>query len=121
MTGVLLLAHGSREGDTEKTMETITQYVKEELNNDMIEEAYLQFRDKNLENGLKSLIERGADTIAIIPYFLFEGVHIKEDIPNEINEFMKDYPNVTINFGSTLGTDRRLAQIVADRVRALVK
>lgn len=121
MTGVLLLAHGSREGDTEKTMQTITQYVKEELNNDMIEEAYLQFRDKNLEHGLKSLIARGADTIAIIPYFLFEGVHIKEDIPNEIKGFMKDYPDVTITFGSTLGADRRLAMIVADRVKEIVK
>ena len=49
MTGILLLAHGSREGDTETTMQQITQYVKSALQNEMVEEAYLQFRDKNLE------------------------------------------------------------------------
>ncbi len=119
MTGILLLAHGSREGDTEKTMRQITAYVKAALQNDMIEEAYLQFRDKNLEKGLLSLVERGADDIKIIPYFLFEGVHIKEDIPAEIREFKTRYPNVTITMGSTLGADKRLAEIVVDRVKEI--
>jgi sirohydrochlorin ferrochelatase len=120
MTGILLLAHGSREGDTEKTMRVITEYVKAELQNDMIEEAYLQFRDKNLEKGLLSLIERGADEIKVIPYFLFEGVHIKEDIPAELEAFKERFPNVSIAMGGTLGADRRLAEIIADRVRQIV-
>jgi sirohydrochlorin ferrochelatase len=46
MTGILLLAHGSREGDTEVTMHQVTAYVKDILQNDMVEEAYLQFRCK---------------------------------------------------------------------------
>jgi len=116
MTGILLLAHGSREGDTEKTMGQITQYVREILKNEMVEEAYLQFRDKNLEKGLLSLIGRGADEIKVVPYFLFEGVHIKEDIPGELEEFRKQHPNVKITMGSTLGADRRLAEILADRI-----
>jgi sirohydrochlorin ferrochelatase len=119
MTGILLLAHGSREGDTEKTMRQITHYVTAALQNELLEEAYLQFRDKNLEKGLLSLIQRGADDIKVIPYFLFEGVHIKEDIPAEIRAFNERYPNVRITLGSTLGADRRLADIVADRVREI--
>ena len=119
MTGILLLAHGSREGDTEKTMRQITAYVKADLQNDMIEQAYLQFRHRNLEKGLLSLIGRGADDIKIIPYFLFEGIHIKEDIPAEIREFNKIHPDVRITMGKTLGADKRLAEIVADRVRQI--
>jgi sirohydrochlorin ferrochelatase len=117
MTGVLLLAHGSREGDTEKTMRRITEYVREELGDILIEEAYLQFRNKNLEKGLESLTENGADEIKIIPYFLFEGVHIKEDIPAEINMFVAKHPNVRVSMGKTLGADRRLAEIIVDRIR----
>ena len=119
MTGILLLAHGSREGDTEKTMRQITEYVKAELHNDMVEEAYLQFREKNLEKGLLSLISLGADDIKIIPYFLFEGVHIKEDIPAEIREFGIHHPNVRITMGNTLGADKRLAEIVVDRLKEI--
>ncbi len=119
MTGILLLAHGSREGDTERTMRKITEYVKAELGSDMVEEAYLQFREKNLEKGLLSLIERGADEIKVVPYFLFQGVHIKEDIPAEIKEFGSRRPNIKITLGGTLGADKRLAEIVADRVREM--
>ena len=119
MTGILLLAHGSREGDTENTMQQITKYVKAELQNDMVEEAYLQFREKNVEKGLLSLIERGVDDIKVVPYFLFEGVHIKEDIPEEINAFLSERPNIKITMGKTLGADKRLAGIVADRIRQL--
>ena len=119
MTGILLLAHGSREAETEKTMRQITEYVKAELKNDMIEEAYLQFRDKNLEKGLLSLIDRGAKEIKVIPYFLFEGIHIKEDIPGEIKEFSEKYPEVSITMSRTLGADKRLAEIVVDRVKEI--
>ena len=121
MTGILLLAHGSREGDTEKTMRQITEYVKAELKDVLIEEAYLQFRDSNLEKGLESLIARGADDIKVIPYFLFEGVHIKEDIPAEIKEFLAAHPSVKITMGKTLGADKRLADIVVDRVNQIIK
>jgi sirohydrochlorin ferrochelatase len=117
MTGILLLAHGSREGDTEATMQQITAYVKDMLQNDMVEEAYLQFRDRSLERGLLRLVDRGADTIVVIPYFLFEGVHIKEDIPAELDAFRLNHPGMMITFGRTLGADRRLAEIIADRVR----
>lgn len=120
MTGVLLLAHGSREGDTEKTMRQITEYVRKELQTDMVEEAYLQFREKNLETGLKGLINRGADDIKVIPYFLFEGVHIKEDIPAEIEVFSKQFPNVKITMGKTLAADKRLADIVVDRIKEII-
>jgi sirohydrochlorin ferrochelatase len=120
MTGILLLAHGSREGDTEKTMRQITAHVKAELRDGIIEEAYLQFRGKSLERGLFSLVNQGADDIKVIPYFLFEGVHIKEDIPAEIGEFRKICPNVRITMGRTLGTDKRLAAIVVDRIKEII-
>ncbi len=101
-------------------MRQITAYVKEILQNHMVEEAYLQFRDQNLEKGLRSLIKRGANEIIVIPYFLFEGVHIKENIPAELQAFCVRHPDIKINMGKTLGADRRLAEIAADRVRELL-
>ncbi|KMT21843.1 sirohydrochlorin chelatase [Clostridium cylindrosporum] len=120
MTGVLLLAHGSREEDTMITMEKITSEVKNQLGLELVECAYLQFCDVNLEKGLEILISKGAKDIKVIPYFLFQGVHIKEDIPAELEEFKKNHADVSITFGDTLGSDKRLAMIVADRVREIL-
>lgn len=117
MKGVLILAHGSREDDTEKTMDAISGMVKETLPDTVIETAYLQFRARNLESGLENLIRRGADDILLIPYFLFSGVHICHDIPAEIDAFLQNRKGVKITMGGTLGADRRLADVLVDRIR----
>lgn len=120
MNGVLILAHGSREKETEETLTSILAMLKTKLGMEHIEKAFLQFSECNLECGLKKLVDQGIKDIKVIPYFLFEGVHIKEDIPKELADFTKNYPEVQITFGKTLGSDARLAEILADRVKELI-
>lgn len=116
MKGILILAHGSREKETELTLTEITKMIQERLTDVIIETAYLQFSDVNLEKGLDNLIEKNVTEIKVIPYFLFSGVHIREDIPKEIEEYLVNKPNVKITMGNTLGADPRMADILADRI-----
>ena len=118
--GVLILAHGSRQPSTEETLERIAALVREKLPGTAIETAFMQFSEKNIAAGLTALIERGADEIAVVPYFLFDGVHIHEDIPAELAAFIQKNPGVKITLGKTLGADERLAEILADRVREAI-
>lgn len=118
--GILILAHGSREKETEATLSKITEMTKAQLNDVIIETAYLQFSEVNLEKGLDNLIEKEVTEIKVIPYFLFSGVHIREDIPKEIQEYLENKENVKITMGNTLGEDSRLADILADRIREAI-
>ncbi len=117
MTGVLILAHGSREKSTEGTLSEIVKELKQRISDCTIETAFLQFSETNLKTGLDKLKAQGISDIKVIPYFLFEGVHIREDIPSEIDEYKKDNPHMQISMGKILGYDQRLAEILADRVR----
>lgn len=117
MKGILILAHGSREDETEKTMDAVANMVKAKLPGALIETAFLQFRGRGLGAGLESLAAKGADEICVVPYFLFEGVHIRQDIPAGIGAFRKSRPGVRVSLGKTLGADERLAAVLADRVR----
>lgn len=117
MKAILILAHGSREKQTLDTLEIITDMTKVQLPNVMIETAYMEFCEVNLEKGLDILVSKGATEIVVVPYFLFEGIHIREDIPGEIKEYLKVHPGVTVTMGKTLGADPRLADILADRIR----
>ncbi len=120
MKAILILAHGSREKTTQETLERVTEMTKAQLPEVVIETAYMEFCEVNLENGLDTLIEKGADEIVVIPYFLFEGIHIREDVPGEIHEYQTKHPEVKISLGSTLGSDPRLAGILADRIREVL-
>ena len=117
MDGILLLAHGSRAPESVRTMESIAEQTRQLLPEHLIQVAFMQFNDVNIEKGLLMLMDQGATRVKIVPYFLFDGVHIKEDIPQEVAEFKQAHPQIEITLGQTLGTDARLAQIVAERIR----
>ena len=118
MTGILILAHGSRQKDTEKTLKVLVDKVQNLTGAANIETAFLQFSDNLLPAGLDRLVNKGCSKIHIIPYFLFNGVHIREDIPAELAKYRAAHPGIELYLGETLGADDRLAAILADRVQA---
>lgn len=120
MTGILILAHGSRRKETEDVLAAVVAKVKNYVAVDLLETAFLQFSENDLARGLERLIARGATEIRVIPYFLFSGVHIREDIPAELESFRRDYGNIKITLEPSLGDDDRLAMILADKIKAVI-
>lgn len=116
MKGILILGHGSKATETEQTLVEIVDMVKAKNPEKIIEMAFLQLSEKTLELGLQKLIDQGVTDIKVIPYFLFAGLHIQEDIPREIEEFCKDKGHITVKMGRTFGADPRLAEIVNERI-----
>ncbi len=118
MTGVLIVAHGSRKTETEDTLAEIHQKVQTMLSGRLIEIAYMEFSEKTIGKGLDLLVQKGVTDILVIPYFLFSGMHIEKDIPDELDAYRKAHPTITVTMGQTLGADDRLAEIVKDRIEA---
>lgn len=117
MKGILILAHGSREKETEKTFEAVVNMVRDRVEEPM-EIAYMEFSKKNIASGLQQLVDSGVKEVKVVPYFLFSGIHIREDIPAELDAFSKEHPDVTISMADTLGADPRIAEILLDRIRS---
>ena len=120
MKGVLVIAHGSRAKETEATLETVLSMVKAKLSDQpetVIECAFMGHSDRTIEKGISALSAKGVTEIKIVPYFLFTGIHIKEDIPDMVAECIADFPGVNITMGEPLGGDERLADILVDRIR----
>lgn len=118
MKGIMVLAHGSRVKETTDTIEKIVDMVKKKIGEtDMpIEIAYMELCQPDIATVVKKMIGVGVDEIKVVPYFLFRGIHIKKDIPNELKAALEGHDNVKITMGDILGTDPRLADILADRI-----
>ena len=115
--GVLVVAHGSRAKETEAALEAVLEMVKAKLPGTVVECAFMEFSERTLEKGVAALVEKGVTEIKIVPYFLFSGIHIKEDIPNMAADCAANFPGVAITMGEPLGVDERLADILVDRMR----
>ncbi|MDP4182341.1 MAG: CbiX/SirB N-terminal domain-containing protein [Bacillota bacterium] len=120
MDGVLILAHGSKRQETEVILNSLVRKVKEKTGISLVIPAFLQFSEQNLEMGIAELTRNGAKNIKIVPMFIFDGVHVTEDIPNEINEIKAKFPEVSIKMSSHIGDDDKLADIIVDRINAIV-
>lgn len=119
MNGILILAHGSKRVETEKILNSLVNKVKEKSGESLVYPSYLQFSEQNLEVGIEHLIKSGATAIKVMPMFLFNGVHVTEDIPNELNAIKAKYPGIDIRLTGFIGDDDRIAEIIIDRVRQL--
>lgn len=118
MDGILIIAHGSRAKATETTMATIVKMVRAKLPQVAVEigYGYMEFCEMTIEKGLEKLVNDGATRIKAVPYFLFDGMHIKEDIPGILEKFRAEYPQIAVELAPTLGADERLADILVDRI-----
>ena len=117
MKGVLIIAHGSRALETELTLDSIVSMVKTKLPGITIECAFMEFSDRTINNGLSLLVDKGIKEIIVIPYFLFMGNHLKKDIPDALNDFISEHPDVNISLQPPLGDDARLCDIIVDKIQ----
>ena len=116
MKGILVIAHGSRATETEATLDAVLEMVREKLPGTIIESAFMEFSERTVRKGVAALASSGATEIRIVPYFLFMGVHMKEDVPAMVAQYAAEHPGITITMAGPLGVDERLADIIVDRI-----
>jgi sirohydrochlorin ferrochelatase len=115
-TAVLLMAHGSRIPEANDAVRDIAAMVKEMTNLDIVEVSFREQHLPNIQQGIDACVDAGAERIILMPYFLYMGAHVREDLPAEMAEAKQRYPRVEFVMGSHLGVHRKLAEIVAERI-----
>ena len=115
--GVILLAHGSKNTEAEEGLQEIASQVQEGLRGGRVLLAFLQFKHPNLSEAIDQAVAEGMKRIVVVPFFLVAGVHVRKDIPDEIEQARQRHPGVEILFARPLLPDPRIAEIVVERIR----
>jgi precorrin-8X/cobalt-precorrin-8 methylmutase len=121
-TGIVILCHGSRgeQGSLEiaETLRRLAQELKPLLTPGVeIVGAALQFNHPTLEEAVASLVGWGVERIVIMPYFLFPGRHITEDIPQLVEELRGSYGDKEFIVTGHLGLGEHFILSVAKRIQ----
>jgi precorrin-8X/cobalt-precorrin-8 methylmutase len=117
-SGVIILCHGSRGRrgiiEVPETVKRIADGVKPLLPPGVeVIGAALQFNHPTVAEAVKSLAADGIHRIVIMPYFLFSGRHITEDIPQLVEELKRTYPKKQFIVAKPLGLDAHfIGQVV---------
>ena len=108
--GIVLFAHGSREPEWARPFERIAARLRTEF---LVELAYLERMKPTLEEAVALLASKGARRVRIVPVFLGEGGHVREDLPKLAAAARARHPGVEIVLEQTIGERQEVTDAIA--------
>ncbi len=119
-TAAVVVAHGSRrESCVGSELQRTIDAVRRRLPGVEVNWAALQFNMPNLKKAVEEAVEGGATRVIVVPMFLFQGNHVFQDIPGELDELRERFPDVEIICTGHIGPDQRVADILTERIQGV--
>jgi sirohydrochlorin ferrochelatase len=115
-TAILLMAHGSRVAEANDAVNVIAGMLRRTGEYDIVEVSFRENHAPNIQKGIDACVEKGAERILLVPYFLYLGAHVLEDLPKELEEARIRHPRIEMAMGRHLGVHPKLAEIVHERI-----
>ena len=113
----MLIAHGSRRPEANADLVRLADAVQATDQFGIIEIAYLELADPDIPTGANNCVNRGAERVLMMPYFLSAGVHVRNDLQKFQEDFHLKYPGVTFEVCEPLGLHPKLVEVVIERLR----
>lgn len=111
---LIVLGHGSRNpAATEQFHDLIAQL--RERRSEPVYPAFMELAEPSLAEAVAEAVAAGADEIVVQPCFLFDGNHIRRDIPELLAGLAAEHAAVAFRFGRPIGADTRVVDILLER------
>jgi sirohydrochlorin cobaltochelatase len=114
---ILIVSHGSRSNDAVAEFDQVVELVRASVEFSVVKGAHMELSRPDIPTAVKEIVDAGASEIVVVPYFLFMGNHIKNDIPEILNRLKPLYPGITITFGKPIGFEPLMADILIKRAK----
>ena len=111
---LIVVSHGSRREASNEEVRRLSQQLSiHQLNSfDDVSAAFLELAEPSIPDGIMAAIERGADEVTVLPYFLSAGRHVTQDIPAEVDKARRQQPDAVIRITPYIGRAPKMAEMV---------
>jgi sirohydrochlorin cobaltochelatase len=107
-SGIVLFAHGSRDRDWARPFQQLAEILRTKHDGPVVV-AYLELMSPTLDEAIAGL---GAKDIRVVPVFLGQGGHVKEDLPKLVAAAQKKH-GVTIRLEPAIGEQPTVIEAIA--------
>lgn len=118
MKALLIVAHGSRRKESNDEVRRLAKRVDENSGPafDIVSSAFLEISSPQIDSAVADLVEAGATTIKVFPYFLAAGTHVVNDIPRLIKEAEENYAAVHFEILPHLGALQGISTLILNQI-----
>lgn len=113
-SAILLFAHGARDPAWAEPFRRMVERVKSARPGLRVELAFLELMQPGLADAVAVLAGEGVRRITLVPLFLAQGGHLREDLPRLLADIRARQPQVRIDVTSAIGDSRILTDAIAD-------
>jgi sirohydrochlorin cobaltochelatase len=120
MQGYILFAHGSRDPLWSQPIEAVAARMREQLARPSpgsavprVACAYLELTAPSLPACVAGMAAQGVNDITIVPMFLGQGRHAREDLPRLLLDLQAQHPSLRFALRPAIGEDPEIVNTLA--------
>ena len=98
-----MFAHGARDPNWARPLERLKRMLGERMPDALIENAFLEHMKPTLEEAASELISRGANELSVVPVFIAQGGHLREDLPRRVEALAEKHPDLPVRIAPPIG------------------
>ena len=117
---LILIAHGSKDPEWLLPFERLEKILKEDLGENNVRLAYMQFASPTIEETGEEAAENGIFNLSFLPLFMSAGGHVERDIPLKIQSLKDRWPELNIKILPPLGEDPRFIELMREISKELL-
>ena len=112
-SALILFAHGARDPEWANPMRRVRAAVLQRNPSLCVELAFLEFMSPNLGDCARALVEEGYEAISVVPMFIAQGGHLKNDVPVLMDELRNAHPDIRFVLSPPVGEAEAIVQAMA--------
>ena len=109
------MGHGAKDPDWYRPFEQIALALRKRLPAVAVALAYLE-HGPSLQEAIAALAAKGAVAVRVVPVFLGQGGHVKQDLPRLVAQAQSAYPAVRMVLEPAIGEQSAVVEAIATAI-----
>jgi sirohydrochlorin cobaltochelatase len=113
---IILFAHGARDPEWAAPFGIIQKQLQAARPETQVALAFQDFMTPSLEAAVAQSAAQGAKRIVLVPLFMAQGGHLKQDLPLLVGKIRKQHPQLELQVLPAIGDAPEILQSITDWV-----
>lgn len=113
-SAIVLFAHGARDPEWAAPFRRIVARLQSADPGLRVELAFLELMQPALAEAVARIAAEGFGRLTLVPLFLAQGGHLKQDLPRLLDDIRDRHPGVRIDVTQAIGDSESLTAAIAD-------
>ncbi len=113
---IVIAGHGSRDPDGVREFESLIALLRERSDGQPIDFGYLEFAKPTIAEAVRNSLSQGVRRVVVVPALLAAATHAKNDMPAELYELRREFPDAEVHFGAAMDLHPLLLALCQERI-----